>query len=120
MLFSQSMFRFIHSHQVLLISKYLTFLIFLSPASPPTVTQVYTRRPRQLPPTAPLTDTPTLLVPEGNDTTEGNTSGPYLRRSSRTQVPPDKYGFLALLTSLYPFPIPTSYKQTANIPGKMQ
>ena len=38
-----------------------------------------------------------------------------LRRSSRTSVAPDRYGFPALFTSLDSAPIPTSYSQASKI-----
>lgn len=63
----------------------MSFLLkFTTPDFPQAITQVYIRRPKQPSPTASTPDTPTMPVPEDNNTTtEGNVSAPILQRSSR-------------------------------------
>jgi hypothetical protein len=81
-----------HSLQVL----YL--LQFPESRTPPPITQVHVHQPKPMPHAAPALDQLLLLAPSpsGNDPPDP----PTLRRSSRISVPPDRYGFAVLFTSL--------------------
>ena len=86
---------------------------FAAPISKPQITKVYACHPLPTPP-APIPDQLPSPLPiiEGNDPPDP----PPLRRSSRTSVPLNRYGFPAFFTTSDLVPIPTSYSKAANIP----
>ena len=57
-----------------------------------------------------------LLLPAPSTSGNDPPDPPTLRRSSRISVPPYRYGFPVLFTSLDPISIPTSYSQASKIP----
>ena len=81
---------------------------------PPSITQVYERLPKISQLVAPAPNPPTLLDPTSIGANA--ISSPKLLCSSRSSMPPDRYSFLTLLTSLDHLLVPTSYSQASKTP----